>query len=198
VIDENKISYAPHADHFGGALPIGDHKITVRIDCADVPALSTSASTDFAVTKTLFEIVSLAGTNKNVERFKLKNVNATILFQVLRDGVPLPLEELQAAYDAGEIKIKDEKGTFTSEFWLPTGKTQAVKEIDGQAVIEFKVTRDFSILALDKVMGMFYFTGDKPISVTYKDAVGSDAITVQRGAVWVYILIWCSLLMKPV
>lgn len=191
VIDENKISYAPHADHFGGALPIGDHKITVRIDCADVPALSTSASTDFAVTKTLFEIVSLAGTNKNVERFKLKNVNATILFQVLRDGVPLPLEELQAAYDAGEIKIKDEKGTFTSEFWLPTGKTQAVKEIDGQAVIEFKVTRDFSILALDKVMGMFYFTGDKPISVTYKDAVGGDAITVQRGAVWVYILIWC-------
>ena len=191
VIEENQLSYTPHADHFGGALPVGDHKLTVRVDCAEIPALSTSASTDFAVTKTLFEIVSLDGTNKKVERFKLKDTNATILFQVLRDGVPLPLEELQAAYDAGEITVKDEKGTFTREFWLPTGSGHSVKDIDGQAVIEFKVTRDFSVLALDKVMGMFFFTGDKPITVTYKDAVGSDSITIQRGVVWVYILIWC-------
>ena len=94
TIDENKLYYVPHADQFGGALPIGDHTVTVRVDCADIPALSTSASTDFAVTKTLFEIVSLTTTNKKVERFKLKDVDATIYFQVLRDGVPLPLEEL--------------------------------------------------------------------------------------------------------
>ena len=191
VIEENLLYYAPHADHFGGSLPEGDYNLTVRIDCVDIPALSTSASTDFAVTKTLYEIVSLSSTNKKVERFKLKNTDAAIHFQILRDGIPLSLEELQAAYDAGEIAITDEKGTFSREFWLPTGKEQSIKEIDGQAVIEFKVTRDFSFLALDKVMGMFFFTGDKPITVTYKDAVGSDAITIQRGEVWVYIVIWC-------
>ena len=187
-INGNILTYAPHADHFGGTLPLGKYSVLVTVDSAQFSGVSASAS--FEVLKTVYEIKSLPGGNKRVERFDLKDMDVALRFVVLRDGVPLPLDELKAAYESGAIKVKDVKGTFTWEFWFPCGREITVTEYNGEPVIEFRVVRDIGFLGLDKVMAMFFFTGDKPVSVSYQDASATDSVRIERGAVWVYLLIW--------
>ena len=186
--DGNVLKYSPGADHFGGGLAFGDYDVEVIVESPHINSVSASAS--FEVTKTSYEIKTLSSSKKRIERFRLKNLDSALHFQILRDGVPIPLDELEASYDSGAINVSDEKGTFSWAFWLPCGKEISAKEVDGQPVIEFRATRDIGILGLDKVMAMFFLTGDKPISISYQDAEFTDFIRIERGAVWIYLLIW--------
>ena len=185
VADGNTLTYVPRADELGN-LAVGEHDVSLTVDCKDVPTLKTSVTTKLSVVHTVYEVVSLDLGGKTVDRFDLDNLDAALYFQVLRDGRPLSLEELQAAWENGEIRVEDEKGTFGWKFWLPCGSETTVAEIDGNPVVVFKVTKDW-IKPFDTFAARCVFNGDKPITVTYKDASGTDAICFTPSGWWSYV-----------
>ncbi len=188
TLEGNILSYAPHADHFGGGeeLPVGERTVTIRVDCADMPTLTTNTTATFSVTPTVYEVVSLDTGNKSVDRFWLGQVDAALYFQVVRDGIPLSLEELKSEWESGKIKLSDTTGTFGWQFWLPVGSETTVEELDGQPVIAFRVTQDW-IKPFDSYAAMLIFDGDKAVTVSYHGVTGSDAITFGPSGAWSYI-----------
>ncbi len=186
VINGNILTYAPRAEHFGGTLPTGEYVVTVKLESSEAPQCAASATDKFNVTPTHYAIAAIDGKN-TVNRFRLGEVDAVLYYVVLRDGTPLPFEELKAAYENGEINVSDEKGKFGWQFWLPCGKNVAVEQLSsGEAVIAFRVTRDW-IKPFDSYAAMLIFNGDNPITVSYKDATLSQSITFTPSSAWSYI-----------
>lgn len=183
--EDNRLIYVPKAEHLGSMASVGDKTVTLAISCAEVPSLSTSQSVTLSVTPTIFEVVPLDVGNKVVDRFDLANVDAALYFKVLRDGIPLNCEELEEALASGKLSLKDKKGTFTWQFWIPTGRTVAIEEIDGTPVVSFRVERDIPLVGT--FLAMLIFNGDKNVVTSYGDVSGTDAINFKSSAAWSYI-----------
>jgi hypothetical protein len=181
--DGNILNYVPLADHFGGNVPLGEKTVTVSMICGDV---SASATANFAITETLYEVVSLDTGNKKINRFELDKLDAALYFAVLRDGEPLSIEELQAALDSGAIKISDKSGIFGWQVWIPCGKDVFVDTVDETPVVVFKVTKDW-IKPFDTFAAMLIFNKSASVSVTYNGVSGSDAIVFPNSSAWSYI-----------
>lgn len=186
TVDGSTLSYAPRAEHFGGESPVGDKSVVVKVECAEVATLNASATAQFSVVQTVYEVVSVDMGNKTVNRFALKNLDAALYFRVLRDGVPLPAEDLQAALDSGALTVKDNSGVFGWQVWLPCGKDVSIDTVDGEPTLVFKVVKDW-IAPFDTFMAMLIFNGDKAVTVTYNDVAGTDAITFTPSNAWSYI-----------
>ncbi len=182
----NRLSYIPKLEHFSNSLPTGEQTVTVIVDCAKLPSLNTTASTTFKVTDTVYSVVPVSAGNNKVDRFNLSDLDASVYFKIMRDGVPLTVEELQSALDNGEITVKDEKGTFTWQFWLPVGSEFAPVTVNGEPMLEFKTTRDW-IKMFGHFIPMVILDGDKPITVTYCGVEGAGSIEFEKSAVWSYI-----------
>jgi hypothetical protein len=138
------------------------------------------------VTETAFTIVSIEHDKKTFDRFGLHGVDAVLYFQVLRDGVPLPADELSEALQNGSLKLKDEKGTFTGQFWVPAGRDIAVEELDGQPVVSFRVTRDWA-RPFHSFGAMLLFGNDHPVTASFSGATCTDQFTVPDSSAWSYI-----------
>ena len=183
--EDNKLIYVPHADHLGALGSRGERTVTIAITCAEVPSLSRSESVTLTVTPTLFEVVPEDFGNKTVDRFDLGSVDAALYFKVLRDGVPLNCEELEEAMASGKLSLKDKRGTFTWQFWIPVGKTVTVEEVEGVPVVVYKVERDIPLIGT--FPAMLIFNGDKSVVASYGDVEGTDAISFGASGAWSYI-----------
>lgn len=186
TVDGSTLIYAPRTEHFGGEAPVGDKSVLVKVECAEVATLNASATAQFSVSQTVYEVVSVDMGNKTVNRFALKDLDAALYFRVLRDGTPLPAEDLQAALDSGALTVKDNSGVFGWQFWLPCGNEVFVDTVDGEPTVVFKVVKDW-IAPFDTFMAMLIFNGDKAVTVTYNDVSGTDAITFTPSNAWSYI-----------
>ncbi len=183
ILDGNVLTYVPKSEHFGGEIPVGTKNVEINVTTSDLKA---SANASFDVTNIVYEIIALNCGNRNVDRFRLTEVDASIHYQVLRDGEPLSVEELQKALDSGELLIKDEKGTFGWKVWLPCGNTVSVEDLNGQPAVTFRVTRDI-FKPVDSYLAMLIFNGDKGITASYKGASLTENITFDKSPVWSYI-----------
>ena len=183
VMDGNLLKYAPRSEHFGGTLSLGEKAVKVTLSCGDV---SDTATATLVVTETAFTVVSVEHDKKTFDRFGLHGVDAVLYFQVLRDGVSLSLEELTAAVANGSLKVKDEKGTFTGQFWLPAGREIAVEELDGAPVVSFRVTRDWA-RPFHSFGAMLIFGNSHPVTASYSGASCTDSFTVPDSPAWSYI-----------
>jgi len=105
---------------------------------------------------------------------------------VLRDGTPLTEEELNAAISSGTLKIRDDKGTFNWQVWLPCGDEVTVTTFEGKPVVAYKVTRDW-IKPFHTFSAMLIFGGDNPITATYGEVSLTDSIVFEKSPIWSYV-----------
>ncbi len=183
-IEGNTLIYTPISEH-NADITTGEYKISVDVVCNIKEEIKGERSVPLIIGDTKFVIVTL-DSNKTVDRFDLKNLDAVIYFKVLRDGIPLSEEELRAALDSGTLAI-DVSGVFGWMFWLPTGNEIAVETVDGVAVVSVRVTKDW-IDPFWSFASMMILNGDKEIRATYPGAEAcSDHITFTPSGVWSYI-----------
>ncbi len=186
ALDGNKLSYAPKAEHFGGELPVGDQKITLKLSCAGFPNLTAEANATLDITETIYTVELADISKQHIDRFRLSEMDAALYFRVLRDGVPLPEDEITEAFESGKIKVKEEKGTFGWKFWLPVGSETYLETIDSETYVVLKATKDW-IKPFDSYAAMLIFNGDRPVTVSYRDAACTGNLTFDASPVWSYI-----------
>ena len=186
VADGNVLKYAPRVEHFSEALSLGEMTVNVSVSCSEAASLNASASNTMKVIETVYKVEPVEHSKKSVDRFRLGSIDAALYFRVLRDGDAMPVDELAACIESGEIKIKDKKGTFGWQIWLPCGKEITTETVGGEPVITFRATRDW-IKPLDNFAAMLIFNGDKPVTVEYMGVEGTDAITFTKSPIWSYV-----------
>ena len=186
TVEGNVLTYVPLAKHYDSMLAPGEHTVKIRVFAKSLSEFSLVATQTFNVTETLFVVQSLDFGNKTADRFDLDGVETALYFKVTHDGVALTVEELQSAIESGEISIKDEKGVFGWQFWLPCGKEITAETVNGESVIVYKVDRDW-IKPFYTFAAMLIFNGDKPITVSYYEAVETDSINFAPSSAWDYI-----------
>ncbi len=182
----NVLSYIPLAEHFGGSPAVSSQAVLLKIGCADMPGLAADASATLDITPTVYEVALLKESKTAIDRFQLGDVDAVLYFAVIRDGVPLPLDELQSEFDAGRIGVKDERGTFGWQFWIPVGQDTSVEEVNGTAAVAFRAKRDW-IQPFSTFVAMLILNGDKPVTVTYRDVSYTGAIHFASSSAFAYI-----------
>ena len=181
----NVLRYLPKVDQFGGSMAVGEYAIEATVSVVGQP-LSATATAALSITPTIYEILSLEQANKTADRFRLDDAPAYLYFKVLRDGKTLSEEELRAALESGELKVKDNKGTFNWKAWLPCGDEVSVEVLDGVPVVAFRVDRDW-IKPFHSFAAMLILNGENPITVSYGGVETTDCITFAKSPVWSYI-----------
>ena len=113
-------------------------------------------------------------------------------FKVYKDDVVLPIEEVSAAMESGEITIdKHSVGWLTL---LPCGMEVSIEELDGESVIVCRVIDDMA-RPWDNLFASFIFARQKTISLNYNEAIGSDVILIRTMNFWSMLWRWIVLLL---
>ena len=167
TLDGEKLVYVPRAEHLGAMASLGQRTVTLSVNFKDpsFSALNTSESVTLGITEVIYLIEWIDGSNKPVDRFDIEGSDASLRFRILRDGTPMPKAELEEALNNKSLSIKDKKGTFSKQFWLPTGADISVEGDGDDTVVVYRVVNDIPIVGT--FLAMLIFNGDKPIEVSF-------------------------------
>lgn len=186
-VSDNLLSYTPDEAGLGGMPAPGEYDVVLTLKSKKYPNLDTSAAAKLIVTQTVFTVVPLSGSVKDLDRFDLENSNAVLYFTVEHDGVPFTAEELQQSLDNGDLTVEN---TPLFDFFLfPAGLTLGIEETDGTAALAVRAVKDMPTY-FEWHLSAFITGGDKQITVRYAAAAdpGTDAFFVVDSSIFQHIL----------
>jgi len=186
VIEGNVLTYVPNSDTLS-TVPIkaGELEIKLVANLTTDTSIMSEASANIIVERSSYVLEAIQSPNKRVDRFALDESTAVLRFRLLRDGEPMPLNEMQNLYNSGDIAVKD-KGTFGSFVWLPCGKEVSVEAYEGYGTVNVRVTRDM-INPFQTFFAMLILNGEKEVSVSCFGCEDTDSFEFTASSLWSYI-----------
>lgn len=190
TVDGNTLTFIPTAELLGKMVDKpGEYEVKLTITGKQgYDHLSTTGSTSLEIVKTTFQVVAMGDKNSfsSIDRFNLRNTNAVIYFAVFRDGVTITESELKAAYEKGELKIDCD--SMLTSFFLPCGLDIKLAKYQNTPVVAVRLTDDMPKY-FDWHYSAFITGGDKPITVSYKDAQpATESFTFAQSNVGQHIM----------
>ena len=186
VLDGNVLIYTPTAASLGTlAEKTGEHDVllTATFRGAKVETVECKLEKALALTDTIFEVVPLAPTG-SVDRFALKKNQSTISFKVLRDGIPLSEEELQAALDDGTLYL--DHSAYKS-FLSPVRANLTVESVGDTPVLTVLPTGGQFFLLRGLVTSMLVFGDGLDMDVHYGSVSAVGTIGLAKAGIVSYI-----------
>lgn len=188
TLGESTLTYIPRAEHLGAMASIGQRTVTLTVTwnpALDLSDLNDSESVTLSITDVVYLIEWIGGSSRPVDRFDIKDSAAELRFRILRDGVPMPKSELQTALKDKTLSIKDKKGTFTKQLWLPTGANVSIEGDGDDTVVVYKVVNDIPVVGT--FLAMLIFNGDKPIEVSFRGQNETGEFTFAPSGIFEYV-----------
>ena len=174
-------------------LSVGVKTITVQAEM--LGKLMSRAEYRFEIVPSYYEVRALPIGEREVDLHNLRNTKAGVYFEVLRDGVTLPTEEINSAMESGKITIDTNPGGWIT--MLPCKLDVLVEEIDGKPVVACKVGDDMSA-PWDTLAVAFIFANEREIKLNYNNVSAADVITIRQLSfierLWRYFVILLILL----
>ncbi len=184
TVDNGILIYVPKASDLD-RVSLGDKKAVLTVTDKNGQTLATSDPAVIKITATIFVVEALSTDDVSVDRFKLKDTDASLLFKITRDGEDLTVDELQQLLDQGQISVKDD-GTFSGFIWLPCGTELSVKEVNGQAVVVVGAKSDI-FSPIDTFLAMLIFSGREQITLSCNGGSASSHFVFGKSPIFEYI-----------
>ena len=188
-VNGNVLTYAPTADSLGElAKKTGEYDVLLTVTFRGAVTETVKSNADgkthkLTLTDTVFEVVPLEPTGK-VDRFALKKNQSTISFKVLRDGLPLSAEELQAALDDGTLYL--DHSSYTS-FISPVKTELSIATVGDAAVLTVLPTGGHFFPVRPLVTSMLVFGNSLDIDVHYGSVSAVGVISLMEASIVSYV-----------
>ena len=183
-ISGNTLTFVPTPEALGElASKTGEYEVVLTATFKGLKTETVECKNKLTLTPTVFEVVPLTPTGA-VDRFALKKNANTISFKVLRDGVALPLEELQAALDDGTLYINHD--AYRS-FLSPVRVDFEITTVGDEAVLTVKPRAGQFFLLRGLVTSMLVFGDHLDIDVHYGDVNAVGAVPLVDAGIFAYI-----------
>ena len=185
TVSGNTLTFVPTAKVLGTlAEKAGTNTLTVTVRYLIGTLDGTSASTTLNILPTRFEVVLLNGDSVGeVDRFNLAENQSSLYFAVLRDGVALSAEELQAALDEGLFSTDSVAGHPLS----PVRSTQTVEAYNGTPAVRVRISEGHIAPLRFLVTSMLVFGDSVDVSVQYGDVTAAGAVPLASPGVLPYV-----------
>lgn len=191
TVDDKKIVYVVDTASLTelGALKVG--KKQIKIEASALGGLTAQAVYDFEILASVYRVEKLDYGERTFDRYDISKTNAGTYFQVYRDEVLIPVEEIQEALDDGEITINT--NPFGWITLLPCKVDVVVTELDGEPVIACMVGSDV-FKPLDNLLGSFIFPNEKDITLSYNGVSVTDTVFMSEVSFASRVIRWGILL----
>ena len=187
TVNGNVLTFVPTAETLGAlASQAGEYTVKLDVVFRGATTEEKSAEAKFALTPTVFKVEAINPTT-TVDRFALKDNQSSVYFLVLRDGIALPAEELQAAIDSGAFEAKLSYNTFLA----PVDYEITVESYQGSPAIRVRICEGQFFLLRALVTSMLLFS-DIGVSATF-DGIAAEG-TAPIGPLNIISYIWRILL----
>ncbi|MBQ7321684.1 MAG: hypothetical protein IJW99_06280 [Clostridia bacterium] len=187
-LEEGYLVWCPGAEQITELVKTSaDHEVLLKVECLGNSALNDSATAVLSIVDTAYEVIAMEGGERTLDRFHLDDTPVTLYYTILRDGDPLPAEELNALLAAGEITVTGKKfGLFNLPVLTPTALRTDVETVNGTAAIAVHVERDWAKWFYH-YPSMFVRNGDKPVTVSYLDLEATANAVYAPSGVFAYV-----------
>lgn len=168
---------------------------TLKVETTFFGAKTASAEYVFEILPSVYEARALPMGERELDLYKLRSTNAAVYFEIIKDGVILPAEEITEAMENGEISIDKNPGGWIT--LLPCKVDVSVETENGQSFIALRVGDDMGA-PWDNLFTSFIFAGEKQIKLSYNNANASDTIEIKTlsfvGRLWRWLVILAIIL----
>ncbi len=187
TVDAQGVHFVPNEASVSDLIAqAGDLDVRFSVWVKGYPSISASASATVHVTATLFQ-VNCEIRGGELKPFSIDEATTRAYVSVLRDGVYLSADELQAMYDNGQLEVEVENRIFVEKILGSFRADYAVVTENGIAyLVMTPADRHFGLLSF--FTSMFVFPGDRTVQANCNGAGGSADFHVGGVSAFDYIL----------
>lgn len=183
-VEGNVLSFLANPETLGAlAEKPGEYDVILTATFEGATTETVECKKKLSLTQTVFEVVPLEPTG-SVDRFALRKNQSTVSFKVLRDGVPLSLEEMQAALDGGTLYI--DHSSYRS-FLSPVRVDFELGMLGDTAVLTVHPRAGQFFLLRGLVTSMLVFGDTLEIAVHYGEVNGVGVVPLVDAGLFAYI-----------
>ncbi len=183
TVEGNRLTFVPTPETLGAiAGQTGDHAVKLVAVFHGAKTERVESAATLSLSNTVFTVEPLSPTG-SVDRFALKNNQSSAVFRVLRDGISLSAEELQAALDDGSLAV----GIKVNGFLHPVRFEPTVETVGGTPAIRVRIAAGHFGLLRGLVTSMFVMGESIEVNVGYSGVSAVSLVPLASASIVSYI-----------